>query len=382
MGADWRQFRGNNTDSVAVSDTLPTTWSEKENIAWKVPLKGRGLSGPVIVGDRVYITSSSGVGQTRLHVQCFSVKTGELAWERQFWATGRTQTHKKMCVATPTPASDGKRLFAFYSSNDLACLDLDGNLLWFRGLTHDFPNASNSLGMASSPVVVGDTVIVQVESDADSFSTGIDVATGVARWRKDRPRKVNWTSPAVLKTKSGETLALLQSSVGLSAVKPKTGEVVWSFDGGASTTPSCTVADGTVYVPSSGVTALLPQGKEKPKVVWKSGRLSPSTPSPLVYGGRVFAVNRAGALTAADAKTGDVVWQMRMQGPFTSTPVAAGGLLYFFNEKGLGQVVKPSEKAGEIVGTSPLEATILCSPAVAGNALYVRSDGHLWKISK
>jgi outer membrane protein assembly factor BamB len=287
-----------------------------------------------------------------------------------------------MCVATPTPASDGKRLFAFYSSNDLACLDLDGNLLWFRGLTHDFPNASNSLGMASSPVVVGDTLIVQVESDADSFSTGIDVATGIARWRKDRPRKANWTSPALMKTKSGETLVLLQSSAGLSAVVPKTGKVVWTFGDGASTIPSSTAVGDTVYVPSNGVTALQPQAKGDPKVAWKSGRLSPFTPSPLIYQGRVFAVNRAGALTAADAKTGDVVWQMRLKGPFTSTPVAAGGLLYFFNEKGLGQVVKPGEKAGELVGSSPLEETILCSPGVAGNALYVRSDGHLWKIAK
>jgi outer membrane protein assembly factor BamB len=86
--------------------------------------------------------------------------------------------HNKMCVATPTPASDGKRIFAFYSSNDVICLDLAGNLLWYRGLTFDYPNASNSLGMASSPVVVNDTLVVQVESDAEAFAVGLDTQTG------------------------------------------------------------------------------------------------------------------------------------------------------------------------------------------------------------
>ena len=190
-GADWRQFRGNDSSSVAAGEQPPVVWGETENIAWKIPLTGRGLSGPIIVGDRVYLTSSDGFNQERLLVECFDARTGVRRWRRTFLATGRTQCHSKMAVATPTPASDGKRIFAFFSSNDLICLDLDGNLLWLRGLTHDYPNASNSLGMASSPVVVGETVVVQVENHADSFSTGLDVKTGATRWHINAVRHTN-----------------------------------------------------------------------------------------------------------------------------------------------------------------------------------------------
>ena len=195
-GADWLQFRGGDSSSVAGNETLPTNWSDQENIAWKSKLPGRGLSGPIVVGDRVFITASSGHHQDRLHVLGFDAADGKQLWERQFWATGRTMCHEKMAVATPQPASDGQRIFAFYSSNDLACLDLDGNLLWFRGLTFDYPNASNSLGMSSSPVVMGDTVIAQVESDSESFAVGLDVKTGVQRWKIDRPKMSNWTCVA------------------------------------------------------------------------------------------------------------------------------------------------------------------------------------------
>ena len=173
-GADWPQFRGADSSGVAADSNLPTEIGE--NIAWSAELPGRGLSGPIVVGGRVLLTASSGYQQDRLHVLCFDAKSGKKLWERQFWATGRTLCHPKMCNATPTPASDGKRVFAFYSSNDVICLDLDGNLEWMRGMTHDYPNASNSLGMASSPVVAGDTLIVPVENLSESFTAGLDPA--------------------------------------------------------------------------------------------------------------------------------------------------------------------------------------------------------------
>jgi outer membrane protein assembly factor BamB len=385
-GADWLQFRGSDTTGVAQGPAPPVSWSGDENIAWKAELPGRGLSGAIVIGERVYLTASSGFEQDRLHVLCFSDETGEKLWERQFWATGRTQTHSKMCVATPTPASDGERIFAFFSSNDLVCLDLDGNLLWYRGLGHDFPNASNSLGMASSPLVTDETLIVQVESDDDAFATGIDVATGVARWKIDRPEAANWTSPALLKggDKDGGNLVLLQSSKGLSAVKPRTGEQVWAYGDGASTIPSSVVNGETIFVPSNGITALRPiaTGDSSPEVLWQQANLAPSTASPFVYEGRLYSVNRAGAVTCADLKTGERIWQLRLTGPFTSTPVAAGGYLYFFNEKGQGQVVKPGETEGTIAGQGDLGETILATPAIANGALYVRSDGYLWKIAR
>jgi len=132
--ADWPQFRGADTTGVAPDQKVPKSLGD--HLAWTVDLPGRGLSGPIVVGGRVFLTASSGYQQDRLHVLCFDAPTGKKLWERQFWATGRTLCHPKMCNATPTPASDGRRVFAFFSSNDVVCLDLEGNLLWMRGLTH------------------------------------------------------------------------------------------------------------------------------------------------------------------------------------------------------------------------------------------------------
>ncbi len=377
--ADWRQFRGNDVNGRAEKQPAPESLGD---IAWKTALPGRGLSGPIVVGDQVIVTSSSGVDQNRLHVQSFDAKTGEEEWHRQFWATGRTMCHNKMCVATPTPASDGKRIFAFYSSNDVICLDLAGNLLWYRGLTFDYPNASNSLGMASSPVVVGDTLVVQVESDAEAFAVGLNTQNGLERWKIDRPRRANWTSPVIFPgTADQPQSVLLQSSAGLQAVDPQTGKEIWNYTEGASTIPSSVVSGKMVFVPSHGITALRPNPEsESPEMVWQAGNLSPGTASPFVYDGKIFTTNRSGALTCADAKDGKKLWQLRLKGSPSASPVGIGNRIYFFSESGFAEAVEAGEKRGEIVDQHDFKETILCTPAASDGAIYVRSDQHLYKI--
>ena len=380
---DWRQFRGNDANSVAVNEQLPTELSGG-SIAWKVELPGRGVSSPIAVGEQIVLTASSGYVQDRLHILSFDAETGETQWERQFQATGRTVCHPKMSVATPTPASDGERIFAFYSSNDLICTDLAGDLLWYRGPGAEFPNASNSLGMSSSPIVMGSTVIAQVESDAEAFAIGVDADSGETKWKIDRPRRANWTSPTILPaTPDHPALALLQSSRGLTAVDPESGTVVWDFTEGASTTPSSSVVQGNIFIPSHGITTLKPSADGTSfEQVWNSSTLSPSTSSAVVMDGMTFTVNRTGALAAGDINTGKRIWQLRLKGPFSGTPVASNGHLFYINEKGLAFVVKPSAEKGEIVSQLDLGETILCSPAASNNALYVRSDGHLWKFAE
>jgi outer membrane protein assembly factor BamB len=383
LAEDWRQFRGNATNCVADGESIPDRWSADENLAWTADLPGRGLSSPIIIGDRVFVTSATGFRQDRLHVLCYAAGDGKLLWQRQFQATGRTMTFPKIGTATSTPASDGQRIIALFSCNDLVCLDLDGNLIWYRGLNFDFPNVSNSLGMASSPVIVGDTLVTQVENDSESLALGIDVATGMSRWTSTRPKRANWTSPVVLAgMNDGDPLVLLQSSQGIDAVRPATGDVVWKYHDGASTIPSSVAAEGTIYVPSHGITALrVAPGSENPERLWRVDRLGPGTSSPLVYRNRLYTLNRSNVLLCADVQDGSTLWQLRLEGPFSSTPVAADGHLYFFNEKGLGQVVKIGETQGELVSSHDFGEMILSTPAIAGNALYVRSDKHLWKIA-
>ncbi|MGV3609188.1 MAG: PQQ-binding-like beta-propeller repeat protein [Planctomycetaceae bacterium] len=384
MGADWLQFRGSDNTSLATGSKLPTQFNKTENVAWKVDLPGHGVSGPIVVGNKVYVTASSGaVKQDHLHVLAFDVASGKNVWKREYWATGRCFHHPTSANAAPTPASDGKRIFAFYSSNDLVCLDLDGNLLWYRGLASDYPKAGNDIGMSSSPLVIDDTVVVQVENQGDSFAAGIDVETGENRWRIDRPKDANWASPAAIRSADGKGLVLLQSSKGLVALAPRTGQEVWKYDVECSGIPSATTIGDKIFLPAKGITVLEAAGDSTaPKFVYDNNRLAPGNSSPVIFEGKVYILTRNGILTCGDEKTGELLWQQRLKGSFWATPVIASGMVYCVNQEGQCFVVKPEDKKGELVSTNELEDTVLASPAVSGDAMFIRADTRLYKIAE
>ena len=379
-GGDWRQFRGPHGNGVSDESNVPRVLNSSDSVAWRVDLPGEGLSSPIVVGNRIFVTCSSGPKQQRLHVICFDAQDGQKLWERQLWATGRTMCHEKTAVAASTPASDGEFIVAIFSSNDLACFDLEGNLVWFRGLGRDYPNASNSLGMSSSLVIANGVVVAQVESESDAFILGLDLPSGRNHWRIERPRGMNWTSPLVLKSGQKE-LVVLQSSKGVALVSPENGSIVWNYTNSASSTPSSTLSGNTLFIPSQGLTALdFSAGPESSRQLWQSSQLKPGTPSPTVVGARIFSLNDGGVLTCGDATTGQRLWQLRLKGPFSASPVVAADLVYCVSEKGIVQVVDPSKPEGEVVSQLELAETILSTPSIANGAIYFRSDARLWKI--
>ncbi len=383
-GADWLQFRGSDNRGVGAGEQLPIEWNQDKNIAWKAPLPGTSASSPIVVDGRVIVTNASGYNRDRLHVLCFDADSGKQLWERQFWATGRTMCHPSSSVAAPSPASDGKHIFAFFSSNDLACLDLDGNLKWFRGLTVDHPTAANDIGMASSPVVADDAVVVQVENQGESFVAGIDVASGETLWSIPRQHAANWASPAVVKGDNTRgDLVVVQDSKSIMALKPRTGATEWQFEAECAGIASAMAAEGKVFVPAQeGLIALdARQGSADP-VSWKSNKLIPSSPSPVVDDGKVYVLKRT-VLACGNSQTGDTLWEIRVKGQrFWATPVLAGGHLYVANDSGVVQVVDVRGEKGEVVAENDLGETILGTPAIADNALYVQTAGHLWKIAE
>ncbi len=381
--ADWTQFRGRDGSGAVAEASLPTTLDPQKSVRWHADLPGRGLSSPIVVGDRVFVTCSSGARQSRLHVICFNAADGAMLWERQFFATGRTMCHEKTSVAANSPASDGQRVFALFSCNDLVALDLEGNLLWVRALSLDYPNVSNSLGMSSSVVVSEGTVVAQVENDTQPLALGIDAATGLNRWKLERPKMANWTSPIVFRDPAtGRETVCLQSGKGLLGVEPATGKELWNYTEGASTVPSTAAAAGVLYVPSQGITAIKPGAAgQAPTQLWRANTLRPGTSSPVVSGDRVYTINGAGVLSCGNVQNGDRVWQLRMKGPFSASPVMAGRFLYAPNETGLLQVVDTSKPEGELVSEMELGETILSTPAVTTDSLYLRSGGKLWRIS-
>jgi outer membrane protein assembly factor BamB len=381
LGADWRQFRGTDSNGHAPGGAPPEFDADK-NVAWKAAIPGRGLSSPIVVGDRVFLTASSGAKQDSLQVLAFDVKSGKQLWRRSMWATGPTDSHPKTSMSAPTPVSDGQRVVALFASGDVAALDKGGDVLWLRSLYEENPGATDGRGLASSPVLVAGTVVILVENQNTSFATGIDLATGKSRWRIERPREPNWTSPIAIPGADNKPLVLLQGMTRLSALDPATGKEVWGLDRGSDPIASGVLSGNTLYVPGDkGLAALELQGNAVPKLLWEQPKLNPATASPVVLSGRIFCL-RPGILVAGDLKTGAVVGQLRLKGPFSASLVTAGGLLYCVSEGGVAQVVRPDDKDGQIVARGDLGETVLATPAIVDGAIFLRGEKYLWKMAR
>ena len=403
---DWPGFRGPGGRSVAEGANLPVEFGGDgdgdANVAWSVPLPGGGFSQPAVAGGRAFVTANSGFDSSSLHVLAFDANTGTDLWERVFTATGRTGTYEPdMRVATSTPVTDGEFVFAQFSSNDVVCIAADGVPVWYRGLTADYPNVSNSLGMSSSPVLAAAadgtrTLVVMAENDAESRLFGLDPATGVSRWVADRPAAANWSSPAVLAAGSAfgnvGDLVLCQGSYGLDAIDPATGEVAWHWGEGASTIASPVPLDDLILCVADGVTALKPDGEGGVEVVWQNNRLRPSYSSPvaLPVGDRqvVATLTEGGILSVADLATGDDLGKARLDGSYAATPAAAvsdngAALLFCPNKDGAVAVVGfAADGSPEVRATNELGGPgFWAGPAVIGDALFLRDDATLRKIA-
>lgn len=394
----WTNFLGPGGASVASDSVLPKVIDDETNVAWKTAIPGKGASGPIVVGDNVIVTCSSGMGdkQDEIMVVCVDKNSGKLKWEQKFWATGRCFCHPLSANAAPTPATDGKRIFAFYSSNDVACLDLEGNLLWFRGLAADRPKAGNDVGMSSSPVVVDGVCICQVENAGDSFAIGLDAETGETVWSHDRGKKAVWSSPIVIKTREGKNVVLIQSADRFDVVDPATGTVKYQKEGRVSTISTACVVDDTVYVPMDGTSTftVASDGKLEPK--WSSGQLKAGSPSYQVNDSLIFTCNSRGILRIWDRETGEKKKEARVDGKYWATPIIADGHMYCFGEDGVFRLVdlhleddakpevvqKHEFKSAAAEGEEGKGEVFLGSPAISGNEMYVRSDNFLWKFAE
>jgi outer membrane protein assembly factor BamB len=375
--ADWTGFRGPGGSAVSDEKGLPVTWGPDQNVRWKVPLPGRGLSNPVITGGKVFVTACSGYKQSRLHVLCFALADGKKLWERQFAATGNTQCNPKTNMAAPTPVTDGRAVYALFATGDLAALDLDGNLLWYRSLVRDYPDITNQVGLASSPVVAGKTLLLALENAGDSFAAGLDAATGQNKWKLPRARTINWVTPLVLQ-RDGRAEAVFQTEQDVTAYDPETGKEVWSVtDREPSPIASPVLADGLILVPGREFLALRP-GKEgqTPEVVWKSNKLQTGYASPVYHQGKVYVLLAIG-LRCADARTGKELWTQRVRTGSSATPVIADGRAYVTAEDGNVTVIQLGDQP-KVLAVNEMKDTLLATPAVADGALFFRSDSTLY----
>ncbi len=379
---DWPQFRGPDGSGVTRVGTPPIDWSidGNKNVAWRVELPGRGVGGAIILNDQVVVTSSSGANQDQLHVFAIDNASGKIQWQRSFWGTGRTACHPLSAMSAPTPAGDGQRIVAVFASNDVVCLDMQGNLQWVRGLGLEQPLAFDDRGLASSPLIVDRAAIIQIACQGHSFVAALDLDTGKTRWEHELSKATNWASPCTAMI-GNETWAVVQSADELLVLDTATGEPRWTYKADGALIPSPVVDDATIYLPADGLTRLqLAEVGDKIDVKWKTKNLGPQSASPILAGKQVLVMRPPNILTCGNVEDGKVAWKKRIEGEqFWATPAMAGNHLYIASAEGKVNVIDVANE-GALLGTIDMDEEMLASPAISGNAIYLRGVKHIWKI--
>ncbi|MCB1205477.1 MAG: PQQ-binding-like beta-propeller repeat protein, partial [Verrucomicrobiae bacterium] len=297
---NWAHWRGQGGNGVSTTATPPTTFSDTENVKWKVEIPGRGSGSPVIWEDRVFVTSAvpeaGGGGKLSFELFCLDRATGAVKWKQTaVTATPHEGTHETNTFASASPCTDGERVYAHFGSRGLFCYDLEGTLLWSKA---DFPpmTARNGFGEGSSPTLAGDTILVPWDHEGPSALYALDKKTGAPLWtakRDDEP--TCWATPLVVEV-GGKSQVILNGQTKARAYDLATGEELWSC-GGQTERPvaSAVYADGLTFVGSgfrgSFLGAFRLDGKGDIEgtehVVWQTRQDTPDIASPLLSGGRL-----------------------------------------------------------------------------------------------
>jgi len=425
MAGDWPQFHGPGGSGLGDGAKPPVHWDAVKgvNIAWKTEIPGLADSSPVVWGDRVFVTtaissdpkqafrtglygdtdSANDSSPHKWKVLALDKKTGKILWEQTAHeGAPKTKRHPKSSQASPSPATDGKVVVAYFGSEGLYAYSTDGKLLWTKDLGIQnagwFFDPDSEWGAASSPVIYRHMVIVQCDRQKDSFIAAFDLKDGKELWRTARAEIPSWGTPTVVEAKDHTEVAT-NGSKAIRGYDAATGKQLWTL--GPNSEVTCTTpvsAHGLIFVtagypPVQPIYAIkvgssgdltLKDGKESSDAIaWSKQRGGVYLPSPIVYGEHLYTVNNNGILTAYEAKTGSRVYQQRIGegGSFVASPVAAAGKLYITSEDGDGYVVKAGPQY-ELLSKNPIGEPVLSTPALSDDLLLVRGARHLFAIAE
>jgi outer membrane protein assembly factor BamB len=423
LSADqWPQWRGPSASGVTGEATLPVKWSDSENVAWKAPLTGLGISSPIVWNDVVVVTSQVGSGVVRsgprlvqgsnpleagerplgagatsgdnkvtFLVSAFDRKDGRKAWAFELPAEGPLPSvHDKHNLASPSPVTDGERVYAWFATGQLAAVDLAGKLVWKKHLGADYGPFEINWGHGSSPVVHKNQLLLLCYHEKASYLLALDARTGAVKWKADAPAGVTSYSTPLVVESGGKTEIVVNSSVGVSGHDFATGERLWHFEeANRFPVPSPSFHGGAIILSrgyrSSPYMAIRPGGSgniaDTSNIVWRITSGAPYISSLVPYDGLIYMTGDVGVLTVADAKTGERVHQERIGGVYTASPVAGDGKVYLVSEDG-ETVVLSAGRTPTILARNRLNARQLASPAISGGRLFIRSDEALYAIGK
>jgi outer membrane protein assembly factor BamB len=398
----WPQWRGPTGDSVAPGKGLPTQWSRTENIVWKTPLPGWGNSTPAIWKNDIFVTTQDGARLLLLHLDRVD---GKILWEREVGrgtprykgAVGNGHYHTEQNMATPSPVTDGRYVWAHFGTGDLACYDIAGTKKWAINMTEKFGPYTIWHGHANSPILFGDLLISVCMQDpkdnGQSYVVALDKNSGDQKWLTKRITGAekepadSYATPLLFRH-DGNTEVLVYGGNVLDAYEPTDGRRLWQCDAfkGNRVISGPTLAGDTVFAvqgmkgPVFAVKAGGTDTDKSSRVLWKyPSTTAPDAASPLVTGGLVFMVNNDGIAYCLDATNGKEVWKERLQGEFRATPLAAGEKVYFLGKSGKATIIEAA-RTYRVISECDLGEETIASPAVAAGNLFIRTKNHIYRI--
>jgi outer membrane protein assembly factor BamB len=411
---NWHHWRGPLANGTAPNADPPTTWDARTNVGWTAEVPGKGSATPIIWGDQVFVVTAVKTDRrgkpedmptvdpkferkteppTDYHqflVYSFDRTTGKLRWKHlAAEKVPHEGHHESHSYAAGSPTTDGQRLYVSFGSFGVYCYDLSGKPLWSRHLGHLVTRLG--WGEAVTPVIHGDSLLLNWDQEADSKLLCLDAATGKTKWEAPRDEKTSWNTPLVVEHK-GRTQVILNGTTRVRSYDLATGKPIWTCEGmTVNAIPSAVAADGVAYIVSgyrgaAGVAVSLDAtGEVKPGsgLVWKYGKGTPYVPSPLLSNGRLwFTAGNTNLLTILDAKSGKpLLEQERLPAvrSFYASPVAAAGRVYFTSQDGTTLVFREGDKP-ELLTTNKLNDPIDASPALVGKQIFLRAHGRLYCI--
>lgn len=396
VAENWPSWRGPAHNGSRAGKDYPTKWS-REKVVWQVGLPGKGASCPVVWKDRIFVTAPSNGIDTAL---AFDLN-GKQVWKAEFGAEMKAKHMKLGTSSNASPVTDGRGVFVYFKSGTFAALEMDGTVRWKRNLSKEFGRQKLYWDQGSSPILIGDLVILSRLHAGDSWVAGFDKATGKIRWKQERNYEVpaendnGYTTPVPVRHGDQDAL-LVWCSDHLTAYAAKDGSLLWSSGGFNSKAKKLWPPIATPVV--AGEIAVVPVGRDDRKQaeihavrlggkgdvtethrLWERKDFGVFVSSPIEYEGRVYILRHKGEVVCLDPKTGEPFWAAKLPKsliPYYSSPVIAGGILYAAREDGVVFSARIGEKF-ELLGENPMREQILATPVPFDGKLLIRTSGHL-----
>lgn len=392
--ADWPEFRGPTGQGTAAESRLPLTWSDQENVAWRVPVEGVAWSSPSIVGGKIFLTTAVEHGDDKklwtLKALCLDEKTGKELWSKDlFEHDSEVQYHAKNSHASPTALVADGVVYVHFGPHGTAALTTAGELLWKTNELEYGPQHGNG----GSPALAGDLLVICCDGRDVQYVVGLERKTGKIRWKTPRDTKpskgFSFSTPLIL-TINGRSEAVCPGSDAVFAYDPATGKEIWRvrYADGYSVVPRPIYAGGLVFVCTGynkpKLLAIDPTGEgdvTETHLKWTVEKGVPHNPSIVAVDSELYCVSDAGIAVCVDQASGKIHWQQRLGGNYSASPLAANGYVYFQDEAGKGIVIKAGTTFEKVAENEFVKGErTFASYGVDDGALFIRSEHHLFRV--